>query len=640
MLDIVVHSPALEGNRPGDPADRDVTVYLPPGYYASAQRYPVIYLLHAYANNNGYYREFVPVFDTLVEEQELPPAILVLPNADNSYGGSWYTNSPATGNWEDFIARDLVRHVDSTYRTVASAAGRAVAGQSMGGFGAIRLAMRNPGIFGATYSTNGPMSFAGDDNLLGAGALGRSLTAALTTTLGRSPSSAEKLEAAPLGMVEEFAGNLAQLRGIGFLAGVQDAATLNNAQAFSTALDAAGIAHSYIEHAGGHTDYDDHLETIVMPFLAERLDSESLPAHLPRLVSFTPAAVATAVGLTVPLDIDLELDPDQIAATDRLTLDLSALGMDEAVSLEAAGAGRFTAHLTLSPTSGGHYDLPVRWESGGGESRVLLNIALKAWPATDLTVLDEGLDPGWQIAPYRVEVTDLTQTAVVRAGSAAGAFQVQGGFAGWKITLSPETPVRTLGYTTLRFAFHPEAVVPGSNPSFMLLLEPGNRVNLLDLSQLDLTREEWQQVELPLKALELNGPITSMRLDGNFGGTVYLDDVRLVADAAPEVATAVSEAQTSAQPEALALGQNYPNPFNSSTTIRFELARQELVNLDVRNLAGQRVATLASGHWEAGAHTLSWDGRDDGGREAASGLYMYRLQAGDQVETRRLLLLK
>jgi len=105
-------------------------------------------------------------------------------------------------------------------------------------------------------------------------------------------------------------------------------------------------------------------------------------------------------------------------------------------------------------------------------------------------------------------------------------------------------------------------------------------------------------------------------------------------------ATWVAYETQGTRPEEFQLYQNYPNPFNPSTAIRFDLARPEKIDLALYNLAGQKVATLAQGHREAGAHTLRWDGRDENGRELASGVYLYRLQAGSQVETRKLLLLR
>ncbi len=104
------------------------------------------------------------------------------------------------------------------------------------------------------------------------------------------------------------------------------------------------------------------------------------------------------------------------------------------------------------------------------------------------------------------------------------------------------------------------------------------------------------------------------------------------------VITAVVSEQT--EPVLFALHPNYPNPFNPTTTLRFSLPQAGEVELSIYNLMGQRVANLVRGVQEAGPHVLQWNGRDEQGRELASGVYFYHLQAGAQVETRKLLLLR
>ena len=104
--------------------------------------------------------------------------------------------------------------------------------------------------------------------------------------------------------------------------------------------------------------------------------------------------------------------------------------------------------------------------------------------------------------------------------------------------------------------------------------------------------------------------------------------------------TAVLETFEPHLPRQFALDQNYPNPFNSGTVIRFALPEARSVELAVFNLSGQKVATLAQGVREAGQYSVRWDGRDDRRRSLASGVYFYRLRAGDRVETRKLLLLQ
>ena len=93
-------------------------------------------------------------------------------------------------------------------------------------------------------------------------------------------------------------------------------------------------------------------------------------------------------------------------------------------------------------------------------------------------------------------------------------------------------------------------------------------------------------------------------------------------------------------PREFALEQNYPNPFNNGTAITFDLPYRETVNLAVYTISGQKVATLVEGSWAAGYHQVLWDGRDEAGAALASGVYLYRLQVGDQLKTRKMLLLR
>lgn len=107
------------------------------------------------------------------------------------------------------------------------------------------------------------------------------------------------------------------------------------------------------------------------------------------------------------------------------------------------------------------------------------------------------------------------------------------------------------------------------------------------------------------------------------------------------IGTAVPrEGAGSASSESLNLGLGYPNPFNSTAVIRFALPEQTDAELSVHNLGGQRVVTLSDGTHAAGSHQVSWDGRDERGEMLSSGVYLYRLRAGEQTLARKLLLLR
>lgn len=157
-----VPASSLAGNLLGDATRQPAFVYLPPGYDAEPdRRYPTIYLLHGVLDRPSVWFEPVygemtiqAVMDSLIAAGEIRPAIVVAPTGHNAYGASFYMNSPVTGDWGDFIAEDVVTHVDTTYRTLGRAESRAIVGHSMGGYGAIRLAMLHPDVFSVAWGMN------------------------------------------------------------------------------------------------------------------------------------------------------------------------------------------------------------------------------------------------------------------------------------------------------------------------------------------------------------------------------------------------------------------------------------------------------------------------------------------------------
>jgi hypothetical protein len=97
---------------------------------------------------------------------------------------------------------------------------------------------------------------------------------------------------------------------------------------------------------------------------------------------------------------------------------------------------------------------------------------------------------------------------------------------------------------------------------------------------------------------------------------------------------------SAAVPTAYALYQNYPNPFNPETDIRYQIPEGGQVQLTVYNVLGQTITTLVDGYRAAGSYTVRWFGSDQSGRGLGSGIYFYRLQAGDFSETRKMVLMK
>jgi Putative esterase len=153
----VITSELLRGNPLGDPHQRPVLVYLPPGYDEdAARRYPAVYVIQGYTghvamwrNRTAYRVPFPEAADAVFAGGEAPPAIVVYVDAWTSYGGSQFVDSPGTGRYHSYLCDEVVPWVDARYRTLPDAGHRAIMGKSSGGFGAMITPMLRPDLFGA-----------------------------------------------------------------------------------------------------------------------------------------------------------------------------------------------------------------------------------------------------------------------------------------------------------------------------------------------------------------------------------------------------------------------------------------------------------------------------------------------------------
>ena len=149
---IMIEAPSLVENLVSEPTERTIYVYLPPSYGSSDKRYPVVYYLPGYGDSSIIGFRLPDDIDSLIESGEVQEMIVVVASGDSKMGGSFYVNSPVTGNWEDHIVKDVVSYMDTNFRTLPQAGSRGITGHSMGGFGALNIAMRHPDVFGAVYS--------------------------------------------------------------------------------------------------------------------------------------------------------------------------------------------------------------------------------------------------------------------------------------------------------------------------------------------------------------------------------------------------------------------------------------------------------------------------------------------------------
>jgi len=307
---IKVHGTSLEGNLEGDAVDRDVIVFLPPSYAASkTRRYPVVYALHGYSIGAEQWTHEIRVPQTAegafaLGSQEM---IVVLPDSKTLYGGSMYSSSVTTGDFERFVARDLVAYIDAHYRTIPVRASRGLAGHSMGGYGATRIAMKHPDVFGSVYIMSpcclspraaGPANPDFDKALAAVkttaevAALPFPLRAQLASAAAWSPDPknpplyldpptkdgapqpevlAKFAANAPLAFIDQYIGNLRQYRAIAIDAGDQDMTRLD-AGKLHDALDRYGIANHFEIYHGTHTSaVADRFQNHVLPFFSQNL---------------------------------------------------------------------------------------------------------------------------------------------------------------------------------------------------------------------------------------------------------------------------------------------------------------------------------------------------------------------------------
>ena len=151
---IKIHGASLEGNLEKNAVDRDVFVFLPSGYAKDKRRrYPVVYALHGYSIGAEQWTKEIHVPQTIEGAFALgaKEMIIVVPDSRTLPNGSMYSSSATVGDFENFIARDVVAYIDQQCRTIPNRMSRGLVGHSMGGYGATRIGMKHSDVFGSLY---------------------------------------------------------------------------------------------------------------------------------------------------------------------------------------------------------------------------------------------------------------------------------------------------------------------------------------------------------------------------------------------------------------------------------------------------------------------------------------------------------
>jgi S-formylglutathione hydrolase FrmB len=307
---IKVHGKSLEDNLEGDAVDRDVIVFLPPSYVKDKHRhYPVVYALRGYSIGAEQWTHEIHVPQTIegAFAQGAKEMIVVLPDSKTIHNGSMYSSSVTTGDFEQFIAHDLVAYIDAHYRTIPNRVSRGLVGHSMGGYGASRIGMKHPDVFGSLYIMSpccmsargtGPVNPENEKALEAvktpddSAKLSFFLRAQLATAAAWSPDPnnpplyldlpikdgepqsdvlAKWAANAPLAFVDQYIDNLRQYRAIAMDVGDQDGLRID-AGKLHDIFDNYGIANSFEIYHGTHTSaVSDRFQNHVMPFFSKNL---------------------------------------------------------------------------------------------------------------------------------------------------------------------------------------------------------------------------------------------------------------------------------------------------------------------------------------------------------------------------------
>lgn len=305
-----IHASAVEGNLEGNAVERDVLVFLPPTYgKEKGRRYPVVYALHGYSIGAEQWSHEIHAPQTIegAFAGGAKEMIVVLPDSKTLHNGSMYSGSITTGDFESFIARDVVAYVDAHYRTIPEQRSRGLAGHSMGGYGATRIGMKHADVFGSLYimspcclsprsvgPANPEMSKAleevkspADSAKLPFFARAQLAAAAAWSPNPKNPplfldlpTQAGEAQAdvlarwaanAPLAFIHQYIGNLRRYDAIAIDVGDQDGLRTDTAKLHDV-LDAYGIKNTFEEYAGDHTNkLGDRFQNHVLPFFGANL---------------------------------------------------------------------------------------------------------------------------------------------------------------------------------------------------------------------------------------------------------------------------------------------------------------------------------------------------------------------------------
>jgi enterochelin esterase-like enzyme len=307
---IKIHGASLEGNLEGNAVDRDALVFLPPSYATQkSKRYPVVYALHGYSIGAEQWSQEIHVPQTIegAFAQGAAEVIVVLPDSKTVHNGSMYSSSATTGDFEHYVASDVVAYMDAHYRTIPKRSARGLVGHSMGGYGASRIGMKHSDVFGSLYIMSPCCMSARAGGAPNADTMKQleavktpadsaklpfALRAQLASAAAWSPNPknpplyldlpnkgtaadqeilAKWAANAPLAFVDQYINELKKYKAIAIDVGDRDGLRVGAGQLHDI-LDSYGVANTFEIYPGDHTSaVADRFQNHVMPFFGKNL---------------------------------------------------------------------------------------------------------------------------------------------------------------------------------------------------------------------------------------------------------------------------------------------------------------------------------------------------------------------------------
>jgi enterochelin esterase-like enzyme len=614
--------------------NRQVDVYLPPGYDSSdtTYRYPVIYFLHGAGGNQNSYEEIIFAADQLISSQSIDPIIIVKPNAGGGPATmSAYANTPLHGNIEDFIVNDLVQYIDSKYLTIAQRDKRAIMGHSVGGYGCIRLALKYPELFGSVASHAGFLDLTTDLNELIQCALtekdslepftspdqGECIEAIFNLSYSFSPNLnnppynvdfpvdntgaiidsvwARWREHDATHLADQFSATGRNDLAFYLTCGRQDD-LFPSVQAFADSLSRFGLGYIFDPYNGEHNDQLSVRFQISLAFLDSVLWNGVIRSNhvsIDRTYAM-PGLDTVIITAQIPNPSNHNINVSaRIRSLDKSFID----------SLQLFDNGTHGDNIPADQIWSGSW--PVKPE--------------ERFYFVDLQIIDlvSGLSHNQNGAQRFTTIGPVVFDGFTKINSSItnGRYLIRG-----RLNLRNLSIVETIHSVSANLTSSDDcvALVSASNPMYGDIL-PGQSAATSGyyIIQVDTNCQLSKEIEFNLTV-------------ESEGSELWHDLFSLSLEPLVDL-----ESNTQEIPRDYALLQNYPNPFNPTTNFEFRIAESGFVSLKVFDVLGREVVTLLNEEKPAGIYKVQFNAE-----QFSSGIYFYTIHSGNFIRTRKMILIK